>query len=170
MARNRINMILDIHQSCTRPIYKVLEKITSEQFNWKPAPDSRSINEIVCHLIRVDNYFLKRLNQQAKTDDPKNGTAQDVLDAYTKVALQVNDLVKNCNDDSELFTKSEFKEAKDIDTINYHVLHTCQHHLYHLAQIIYLRRALDRKWEVPQNAWDKATRVIADYLSPVAEE
>lgn len=170
MARNRIDMILDIHQSCTNPLYSVLNGISAEQFNWHPTPESRSINGIFCHLIRVDNYFLKRLNQETKTDEPKNGSADEVLNAFTKVQLQINKMLKNCNDDSGLFIKSANKEDKENDTMNYHLLHICQHNLYHLAQVIYLRRALDRKWEAPQNAWDKATRVIANYLSPVAEE
>lgn len=164
MSGKRIKMILDIHDACTKPLYSVLEGITDIQLNWSPAHDSRSINQIMCHLIRVDNYFLKRLNQKITVNDPKNGAAPEVLNALKNVHLQIQTMLQNCSDDSCLFEKSGFENAKENDTINEHLLHSCQHNLYHLSQMIYLRRALDRNWESPVEDWDKATRIIAGYL------
>ena len=164
MSGKRIKMILDIHYVCTKPLYSVLEGITEIQLNWSPAHDSRSINQIMCHLIRVDNYFLKRLNQKITVNDPKNGTAPEVLNALKNVHLQIQTMLQNCADDSSLFEKSGFENAEENDTINEHILHSCQHNLYHLSQMIYLRRALDRNWESPVVEWDKATRIIAGYL------
>lgn len=166
MSRNKIEMILKIHKACTEPLYMVLEGITDKQLNWKPASESRSINEIIGHLIRVDNSFLKKLGQETKTDSPSNGTSAETLKAIKSVHKQLNELVEELGDDSFLFRKSPVKDAKDTDTINEHVLHSCQHNLYHLSQVIYLRRALDRSWQSPIMDWDKATRIIAGYLSP----
>jgi len=158
-------MILNIHQATTTPLYSVLNGISEEQFRWRPAPESRSISEMMCHLIRIDNSFLQKLGQSIKTQDPRNGTADDVLMALQNVHRQMYDLVNDCKDDSELFRKSTLQDAEDIDTIKEHVLHSCQHNLYHLSQMIYLRRALDRNWISPIEEWDKATRVIANYLA-----
>lgn len=167
MPRDRINMILEIHSACTNPLYAVLDGITEDQLNWKPAPDSRSINQIMCHLIRVDNYFLKRLNQPEKFNDPSDGSPGDILEALKNVHSQIREFLQNCNDDSGLFRKSEIENAKEEDTINEHILHSCQHNLYHLSQMVYLRRAMDRNWNSPLDEWDKATRIIASFLAPV---
>lgn len=167
MPRDRIKMILEIHYACTNPLYSIMEGITEDQLNFKPAPDSRSINQIMCHLIRVDNYFLKRLNQPEKFVDPRNGTAGEILQSLKNVHSQIRELLENCDEDSILLQKSGIENAKEEDTINEHILHSCQHNLYHLSQMIYLRRVQDRSWNSPIEAWDKATRIIASYLVPV---
>lgn len=166
MTRKRIEMILEIHQACTLPLYLVLENIPEDQFRWRPAPESRSISEIMCHMIRVDNSYLKRLNQKQSNMTPVTGSLAEVLEMLKGVHGQIRSVIDNCSDDSELFTISTLNDAKPEDTINEHILHSCQHNLYHLAQMIYLRRALDRSWDSPINEWDKATRIIANYLSP----
>lgn len=165
MSRKKIEMILNIHSASTKPLYDVLDGIPDEQANWRPAPDSRSINEIMRHLIRVDNSFLKKLGQEIKTHDPGDSSSSIILNALKNVHMQIRSLVNNCADDSDLFKKSNLTEVKGSDTIKEHILHSCQHNLYHLAQTIYLRRALDRNWESPINDWDKATRLIANYLA-----
>ncbi len=165
MSRKKIEMILDIHTACTQPLYAVLDGITEKQLSWRPAPESRSVNEIMGHLIRVDNKFLSRLGQEQKTEAPAGESALDTLNALKKVHKQMHELVEVLTEDSLLFKKSQAKDAKENDTINEHVLHSCQHNLYHLSQVIYLRRALDRKWNSPVMEWDKATRIIANYLS-----
>lgn len=165
MAREKIEMILKIHHACTSPLYAVLDSIPDEQVNWHPAPESRSISEIVRHLIRIDNSFLKKLNQHPETEDPMNGTASEILSALRRVHSQFREVVNNCTDDSYIYIKSSLPDASDTDTINEYMLHSCQHNLYHLAQLIYLRRAQDRKWKSPIDEWDKATRIIAYYIT-----
>lgn len=165
MSRNKIEMILNIHSASTKPLYDVLNGIPEKQANWHPAPNSRSINEIMRHLIRVDNSFLKKLGQEIKTNDPGNNSSSIILEALKNVHSQIQSLVNSCTDDFDLFKKANLADSKEKDTINEHILHSCQHNLYHLAQTIYLRRALDRNWESPINDWDKATRVIAKYLA-----
>ncbi len=44
------------------------------------------------------------------------------------------------------------------------VVHIAQHYLYHLAQIIYLRRAQDRAWSSPMKQWEAATHLIGEYV------
>ncbi len=165
MSTVKIKMILEIHKACTEPLYAVLYGIKEKELNWKPAPESRSVNEIMAHLIRVDSKFLTRLGQDAKIEVRERCSASETLTALKSVHEQLHSLVEKLSDDSLLFKKSPAKEATDRDTINEHVLHSCQHNLYHLSQVIYLRRALDRSWNSPIMEWDKATRIIANYLS-----
>ena len=168
--RKKIEMILRIHKACTEPMYKALDSIKEKELNWKPTPESRSINEIMTHLMRVDNKFLSKLDQEPKTEAPENDSAAETLTALKNVHQQLHSLVETLTDDSFLFKKSSAKSASDKDTINEHSLHSCQHNLYHLSQVIYLRRAQDRKWESPVMDWDNATRIIANYLSPKPEK
>lgn len=165
MSRIKIQMITNIHKACTTPLYDVLDRITETQLNWKPAPDSRGIGEIMNHLIRVDNKFLTRLGEKPKAEAPINGSSKEILNALQSVHSQMHSLVEGLSDDSMLFEKSPLKNAEESDTIKEHVLHSCHHNLYHLAQVIYLRRAQDREWISPVGEWDKATRIIANYLS-----
>ena len=166
MATERIKMILDIHQSTINPIYKALDGITDEQLNWRPVSESRSVKEITLHLIRVDNYFLKRLGKEIEIIANKELSLTEVLTELKKVHQQIRNTISDCNDDAAVFLKSSISDANDNDNINNHILHSCQHNLYHLSQMIYLRRALDRKWDSLVKDWDTATRIIADYLSP----
>ena len=166
MATERIKMILEIHLASTLPLYKVLDSITDEQLNWKPASESRSIKEITLHLIRVDNYFLKRLRREIEVKVNNNLSFPELLNELKKIHQQIVKTVSNCKNDAELFNQSAIADSTNSDTINNHILHSCQHNLYHLSQMIYLRRALDRQWESPVKEWDKATRIIADYLAP----
>lgn len=136
-----IEMVLNIHQASITPLYMVLYNITQHQVNWKPAPDSRSISEIMRHLIRVDNSFLKRLNQLPITTDPGNGSSSEIYESLKKVHNQFITLVSNFKNDSDLFLINNIENANEKDTINEHILHSSQYNLYHLAQMIYLRRA-----------------------------
>jgi uncharacterized damage-inducible protein DinB len=169
MSKNKIEMILNIHKACSEPLYAILDHITEKQLNWRPLPESRSINEIMAHLIRVDNKFLSKMAQETNTEAPENNSAAETLRSLKDVHKQWHSLIEGLSDDSLLFKKSPLKDAQDTDTINEYILHSCQHNLYHLAQIIYLRRAQDRNWVSPVMEWDKATRIIANYLSPKTE-
>jgi hypothetical protein len=119
----------------------------------------------MCHLIRVDNSFLKRLNQQPVTTDPINGSSSEIYDSLFKVHNQFITLVSFCKNDSDLFLKSNIENPKDTDNIYEHILHSCQHNLYHLAQMIYLRRALDRNWNSPIDEWVKLQELLLIILS-----
>ncbi|MBU2492359.1 MAG: DinB family protein [Bacteroidetes bacterium] len=164
MVKQKIEMLLEIHKASSVPLYSVMNGITEIHANWRPTSESRSVNQIIRHLIRVDNYFLQRLNQEQEYNDPVDGKAYETTEALKNIHQQIQNLISNCADDSELFLKSSINDADDGDTINNHILHSCQHNLYHLSQVIYLRRALDRQWESPLSEWDYATRVIAKYL------
>lgn len=165
MVKQKIEMLLEIHKVSSVPLYSVMNGITEIHANWRPAPESRSISQIIRHLIRIDNYFLKRLNQEQEYTDPIDGSTFTITEVLKNIHQQIQNLISNCADDSELFLKSTIKDADAGDNINNHILHSCQHNLYHLSQAIYLRRALDRQWESPLGEWDYATRVIAKYLS-----
>lgn len=164
MSRRKIAMTLEVFESSRKPLFAVLENISAEQLQWKPAPESRSIGEIMRHLIRVDAWFLKRLGVTPVVSDAKSGTREEFVENMQKIQQQVKEVVAACANDEELHAERTSLDGKDKEKLGVAVIHMAQHYLYHLAQIIYLRRAQDRNWPSPHNDWDAATHVIGDYL------
>jgi uncharacterized damage-inducible protein DinB len=74
------------------------------------------------------------------------------------------EIFEACSSDEDLHIERTSLDGKDKERLGVAVIHIAQHYLYHLAQIIYLRRAQDRNWPSPQKAWEEATYVIGDYL------
>lgn len=157
-------MTLEVFESSRKPLFAVLEGIAPEQLSWKPAPESRSIGEICRHLIRVDAWFLKRLGVTPVVSDAKSGAREEYVENMQRIQQQIKEMVAACANDEELHVERVSLDGKDKEKLGVAVIHIAQHYLYHLAQIIYLRRAQDRNWPSPHNDWDAATHVIGDYL------
>lgn len=164
MSRQKIAVVLEVFESSRKPLFAVLENIPAEQLGWKPAAESRSIGEITRHLIRVDAWFLKRLGITPVVSDAKSGTREEYVENMQKIQQQIKEIVAACASDEELHVERVSLDGKDKEKLGVAVIHIAQHYLYHLAQIIYLRRAQDREWPSPHNGWDAATHVIGDYL------
>lgn len=160
-SNSRAQHILGIYRACAAPLYRVLDEIPDDHLRWKPAPESRSISEIMRHLIRVDNWFLGRLGYPPEAVDPKGGTSEDILHNLKIVQRQIETILKDCRDDSELARRSQAPDAGEHETLGEVILHISQHYLYHLAQMVYLRRAQDRNWPAPLKEWENATHVIS---------
>lgn len=158
------NSLIVLYRACHQPLNEVLQGISTQQLYWKPAPESRSIGEIARHLIRVDNWFLQRLGYPPQTTDPDNVPAEKLLLILKKVHHQVEGIVNNVAQEEQLTRPVQAADAGPHDTLVEIVVHMAQHYLYHLAQMIYLRRAQDREWESPIQKWEEATYVISDQL------
>jgi uncharacterized damage-inducible protein DinB len=170
MSSSKRKLILDVHASSAKPLFAVLDGIPAEQLNWKPAPESRSIGDICRHLIRVDAWYLKRLGVPPVVGDAKPVTAQEISENMRHIHRQIAEVVSSCGRDEDLFLERVSLDGKDKEKLGATVLHMAQHYLYHLAQIIYLRRAQDRSWQSPHEEWDHATHVIGDSLLGLHEK
>ena len=164
MPRKNIEMLLQIHQACGKPLYSVLEHITAEQLAWRPAPESRGIGEIMRHVVRVDIWFLNRLGYEPRASDTKKPSVEDLISMLESSHSQIGEILDACKDDKDLLRKSSAPDAREDEDLGGVIRHISQHYLYHLAQMIYLRRAQDRQWESPIKEWEYATHVIADFL------
>ena len=160
--RNK-KMLLDIHRACREPLFSVLEGIHSEQLHWKPAPESRSIGEIIRHLIRVDMWFLARLGFEPSVRDNKDAGSEDIMQMMKTAFQQIETILDSCNE-QDLVKKVESQDNVRYNSLAAMTMHVSQHYSYHLAQIVYLRRAQDRNWDAPLNGWENSTDVIAQYL------
>jgi uncharacterized damage-inducible protein DinB len=157
-------MLSDIHKACREPLFAVLQNISHEQLYWKPAPESRSIGEILRHLVRVDMWFLARLGFDPAVRDKKDAKAEEIVDMLKATYQQIDSILSSFTEETELIRKVETK-----DTIHYNspasvIMHMSQHYTYHLAQAVYLRRAQDRNWDAPLKGWENSTDVIAQNL------
>ncbi len=171
-ARNcsKINLTFNVLASSAKPLFGVLDGIPEAQLNWKPAPESRSIGDICRHLIRVDAWYLKRLGVPPVAGDAKPLTGKEIEADMRRLQQQIKEVVSACVQDEDLHVERTSLDGKDKEKLGVAVLHMAQHYLYHLAQIIYLRRAQDRSWASPHEDWDRATHVIGNYLLEVPEE
>lgn len=155
--------VLLIYEDCCTPLYKVLDGIDDLILNYKPEKDSRSIGEMILHLMRVDVWMLKRYGYELQTEVPKTVYKNLILKTLKSIHLEIENIINKTSD--EEFNKSaQIESPKPTDTFINAILHLAQHYLYHLSQMIYLRRAKERNWESPINDWDKATYTISKFI------
>jgi uncharacterized damage-inducible protein DinB len=164
MNRQKNFMTMHIFEACRKPLFAVLDGIAAEQLQWKAAAESRSIGEICRHLIRVDAWYLKRLGVEPVVSDAKADSREELLANMQKIQQQIAGVVEMCTSDDDLLVERKSLDGKDKEKLGVAVIHLAQHYLYHLAQMIYFRRAQDRHWQAPTKAWEEATHVIGDYL------
>ncbi|MGE5429986.1 MAG: DinB family protein [Syntrophomonadaceae bacterium] len=168
MFRERITMITEIFRASLEVVYKAVDGATKEELTWKPAPESRPIAEITAHIIRVDLHFLKKMGYVPGFEASKTDNEHDLKSAVRKTEEYVLNILNGLSEDAELLKPRPSEIAPEHESLDHILPHLSQHHLYHLAQIIYLRRAQDRKWKSPADDWEKTTYIIGSYLHPKA--
>ena len=146
MPDTPIARTLAVYEAARQPLFMVLDGIPAEQLDWKPAPESRSIGEICRHLYRVDIWFLKRLGITPVIEEDAPGSADEIAGRMRRIQQQIIENVEGCATDADLFVERTSLDGKTTAQLGPDVIHIAQHYLYHLAQIIYLRRAQDRAW------------------------
>ncbi len=155
--------LIHIHRASRTSIPVILDGLTPERMNWKLAPESRSIAEIMRHLIRVDIWFLKRLNLQPEVEDKEHRSAEELTKVFVKLWLQIEREIMAYPEadfytDLSISDKIAYKSAATI------FAHIPQHYLYHISQMVYIRRALDRTWPAPLTLWEHATDAIQEAI------
>lgn len=157
--------ILELYEASAKTIPAALAGISESQLNWQPGPASRSIGEIVRHLIRVDIWFMDRMGITLTTKDPGETSPEKMTSVFQALNEEIGDILKQCANDQALYRPSANPDAKPHETLAEDIIHMAQHYLYHLAQIVYLRRAQDREWPSPLHLWEEATYLFSDKLT-----
>ncbi len=164
MSRTRIQRTIAVFEASRRPLFSALKDISPTIFNWKPAPDVRGIGQICRHMYRVDIWFLGQLGIKAviTTDGPD---AVDVIASRMRtIQEQVIGEVEKCGSDEDLLVERTSLDGGSTARLGPVVIHMAHHYLYHLAQIVYVRRMHDRDWNAPLAEWEEATHLIGDYV------
>lgn len=158
----KVSNTLEIFEAARRPLFAVLDGIAREDLDWRPAPGMRGIGQICRHLYRVDIWFLKRLGIVPVIEEDMPGAADEIAARMRTIQEQFIEVLKACRTDADLFAKRTSLDGKTKSRLGPDVIHVAQHYLYHLAQIVYLRRVRNREWAAPLHEWETATHLIGD--------
>ena len=168
--RTRIERTLELFEAARLPLFTVLNGVSRKTLDWNPAPEKRGIGKICRHLFRVDVWFLKRLGITPVISRDAPGSAEEIAGRMRLIQEQIISEVSGCADDADLMRDRVSLEGKAAGArLGPDVVHIAQHYLYHLAQIVSLRRIREPEWPAPLDEWNAATRVIENQiLQPVA--
>lgn len=167
---DKIEKLRQVHRAARAGLIKVLEGITEEQLYWQPAAESRSIGDMMRHLIRVDMWFYKRHDITPNVDDIKRPSVEQIRNMLQQSLNQYEKILDGLPSDSSLERRTTATDKVPYKSLSAVMAHIPQHYLYHLSQMIYLRRAQDRTWESPLQEWETSTDVIAQYMIGMAGE
>ena len=134
-----------------RPVYAMLREVDSSVSSKKPAQGSHSLIELLYHMLTWAEFTLKRIEKDKIKDlaafekldwreiDPKNNDWDEALAAFIATHQQIIALLQT-KDDAFL------NEAVDYRQYNFRYLLNglIQHNIYHLGQIVYLKKLLSR--------------------------
>lgn len=139
-----------------------IDGASETQLNWKPAAESRSIAEICRHLIRVEGWFLQQMDFTPVASDPETHALRQIQDALHALQNQLRAIVQQLEDDQQLQLLRKAENAEKALSLDHVIKHISQHRLYHVSQIIYLRRAQDRSWSPPLQKWETTVNTISE--------
>jgi len=79
-------IVLNELQSSRQRLHGLTDSLTPEQWGFKPAADRWSINEVVEHLVSVENRVLGIIEEKAK-GTPETGKRSSAEDAALRVGV-----------------------------------------------------------------------------------
>ena len=132
-----------------RPVYAILEEIHPAIVYTNP-PGSRSLIELLYHMITWSEFTLKRLEKDQQMDlktfekidwreiDPAVHTWENGMKQFWLANNAIIEILETKND-------SFLQEKVDFREYNFNVLLNglIEHHIYHLGQIAYLKKQLE---------------------------
>jgi len=148
-----IKELCEFHKTCHKLIDTVLRDIDAGLFAWRPAPNSRSISEMLHHSIRVDNGFLQQFGLDSPGDDPGETSPQAALTEWVARRHALLALFSRPNLEWTRLLPDHKSVRHGFAEV---VLHMAHHYLYHYAQMVYLRRMYDRDWSPALHEWEAA--------------
>ncbi len=142
------------HAECVRLILGAIMDIPDEQFWRNPSSESRSICEMIRHLIRVDIWFMSQFGFELNVEDPGDLSAADISTVLMALNREIDEIISN---NTTILVRTPKGHKKIRHSFAEVILHMCHHWLYHYAQVVYLRRAEDRTWSSNLQEWDQLT-------------
>ena len=157
--------LAELYLAAAKTIYPVLENLDDKVLDWKPEPESRSIAGIVRHLVRVDLWFMSQFGIEIDSGDPGEVDARSLYNALVRLHDEIVSAI--VSEGTNLAGMNVTGTEKISHSFAETIVHMSHHYLYHLAQVIYLRRAKDRDWQAPLALWEAATYAQGSDLSVV---
>ncbi|WP_409292949.1 DinB family protein [Peribacillus sp. SCS-37] len=135
------------------PFSESAANLSEEEAFWKPSDESNSIAEIMQHLLYWNETWQKRfekshVNAVAPIGDndksfivPENKSFGDLRECLLKVLLRWQDLLTEEKAESEV--NGFPAPAKWWEILG----NICTHNAYHIGQIVYIRKQLQKDWK-----------------------
>lgn len=118
----------------TKKIIDLLETMSEEQFNSKIPENTRSIQEIILHLVSIYAYFSSFTDHKSIVEKSKQSNKEELLQLYRELSKKVSDIFKN-DEEKMIPVKTKDGKMKNISGIS--LLHMVNDHFaYHRGQII----------------------------------
>jgi len=132
-----------------RPVYSILREIDSSIAYKKPKPDSHSLIDLLYHMLTWSEFTLKRIENDKINDlaafekldwreiDPEIHDWDEALATFIATHQQIVALLQT-KDDTFLGGTVDYRQYNFRFLLNGLI----QHNIYHLGQIVYLKKLL----------------------------
>jgi len=133
---------------------RIIEGLSEEELNWTPKETTgKSIASIFRHIIEGEVYWLNFIKHKTPQglDKLPSLSFSELADLYLSQQQLLKKLV-NQSTNADLVPK----DPKEGATLAWVIWHTSFHTIHHLAQIGYLRYAIERppESEAVNTSWD----------------
>ncbi|PWI47631.1 hypothetical protein CEE45_10720 [Candidatus Heimdallarchaeota archaeon B3_Heim] len=135
----------------------MLEDLIKEDLLWQPEnTNARTIQSFFRHIINAEIFWLKHLEDETYSYEPKSSDFQKLLLTFDELEKHFITCIQNSKDsDLEFHTpKYEGEELMTPGTLSWVILRTSLHAVHHFGQIAHIRYSMDK----PPN---KETRKIS---------
>jgi uncharacterized damage-inducible protein DinB len=141
--------MIEVVRASRRHFLKHLQGVRSEQWDWKPYPNCRSIREILAHMVSNDRIFMEVLDKGAVADyTTLEEEERDIAKLLNMLSRSHESLCAflrlrygNAPLDSEVpFFGGKEKLGTAISAITHE-------DYYHSGQIAFIRMATDPSWD-----------------------
>ena len=133
---------------------RIIEGLSVEELNWVPKETKgRSMESVFRHIVEGELYWLDFIGHKTPQglDKLPSLSFNELLDLYHSLHALLKELVTKSTN-ADLIPK----DPKEGATLAWVIWHTSFHTIHHLAQIGYLRYAIERppESEAVNTSWD----------------
>ncbi|MFW9780461.1 MAG: DinB family protein [Candidatus Heimdallarchaeota archaeon] len=139
---------------------RLIDGLSTDEFVWKPkGSKGRSIQSIFRHVVNTELFWLSTLNLLEEEPDypPRESSLRELKMRYVELHEVFNNLVDRAGPDDLIPIVDP-----ESRTLAWAIWRTSLHAVHHLAQISYLRFALDKPPDAASvdTSWGKVIDLI----------
>ncbi len=143
----------------------MLEDLTKEELLWRPDnTNARTIHSFFRHIINAEIYWLKHLNDDTFSYEPKTSEFQELITTFDKLGEYFINTIETTEESGLTFRTPKYEGETLIDpgTISWVVLRTSLHAIHHFGQIAHIRYSMEKppNLETRKISWGGAMDII----------
>lgn len=130
-------------------ILKTLDDLSVDALNWHPLPDeTNSLYALATHLLGAERGWLHELIGQRQIERDRSAEFRARGEDITSLRLEYNTVARESEDILERLVESDMaasrgKDASNMHTVRWCILHIVEHYNEHLGQM----RLTRQMWE-----------------------